>query len=275
MTTPDPNPIERRPPPPPSSSVGAPRSVPQTRIARDFAAEEELNRRLMSIMIQIRRAQFREAEGEIADILTEHPNNAAALELQGDIRQSVGNFLGAKESWREALQKEPGRATAEMKLARAALEQAETQRQARLGALYSASGISTQRAANTSGKKTSVVMAVLGSAIIPGLGQRMNGQYAKAAIFFASYFVGGLLLLMTGVSDMKSLLPQMPSLTGANGGNVNIPSVHAVLSPSPISWLLIVLTTVIWLYSMVDAGLAARSHASPPPEKSKSNGWEV
>lgn len=253
MPSPSDSPIPRRP------AVNPPRPAP----ARDYAAEEQINRLLTVASIQFRRGQTVEAEKAVQELLQSHPGNAPALELQADILEARGDHEGAQASLKAAIEAEPGRTTAEAKLARAALKRGEQTRMQQMGVAYAASDASLMRLGD--GSRRSSQWAALASALIPGLGQYVNGETTKGVILAVLYFA--IFLVLSLLPDSHGLARQISLLF--------IPSVKAGhVRSEPVSgfaWFLLVLLIADWLYAMIDAASAAK-RAAATHEK---DGWQV
>lgn len=229
MDTPPPDPAMTRPDPP--KQPIPPKRLPPLRPKRDYAAEEEAERRLMAALGQLRRGQLTEAETAVRALLAERPTNGAAQELLGDIEEVRGNWPGAIAAYQSALAQEPGRATAETKIGKAVLRQSEIERQKTLGVAYASADTSLIR--RTGGERSGWLI-VAGSAICPGLGQIVQGQTIKGGIL-VGVFVLGLGLL--------ALLP--------HGG----PGVSYF---TPAFWLVTALLAGDWLYAVADAAAGSR-----------------
>lgn len=198
---------------------------------RDFAAEEEAERRLNAVRIQMRRGLASEAEAAVKAFLADRPEDAAAWELRGDLEETRGNWDAAITAYQSALTHEPGRAAAEAKIGKAVLRRAEQQRQQTLGVAYAAADTSLVRRA---GGERSGLWIIAGSAICPGLGQIVQGQTVKGAILVGIFLLGLVLL----------------SIVHGSG--------HAYFSPS--FWVVSVLLAGDWLYAVADAS-ASSSHS--------------
>ncbi len=252
------------PPEPPPPRRPSPRTMPRVP-ARDFAQDEQIGRLLTVASIQLRRGQTAEAEAAVQEILQTRPTDAAALELLADIRLSRNDFDGAQAALQEALVTEPGRATAEAKLGRTALRRTEQQRIGSLGVAYAASDTALMRLAG--GSRRSSQWATFASAMIPGLGQYVNGETVKGVVLAAVYFLA--MAALTLLPDAQGLAHQISMLF--------VPSVHAgraVSAPvGPAAWFLLFLLFGVWLYAVVDAALASRRAAvTPSPGR---DGWRV
>ena len=213
---------------------------------RDYAAEEEVGRRLTNVHIQLRRGQTAEAETAVRAIIAERPTDSGAWELLGDIGTARGDFATAVEAYQTASQHEPGRATAESKFARATLRQAERQRQEKLGVAYAASDTSLVRRAGGEDGRRSALWSAFGSSLCPGLGQIVGGQIVKGTVLIGIFLLG------------LGLLAVLPHGTG-----------RAYFTPG--FWIVSAVLTADWVYAVADAVLAAPSKNAP----AEKDGWQV
>ena len=215
---PKPRPVPPRPLPRPASA----------RPKRDFAAEEEAERRLNAARIQMRRGLVSEAEAAVKAFLIDRPQDAGAFELLGDIEETRGNWGDAIAAYQNALTHEPGRASAEAKVGKAVLRRAEQQRQKTLGVAYAAADTSLVR--RTGGERSSWLV-IIGSAVCPGLGQIVQGQTIKGAVLVGIYLLGIILL----------------TLVHGTG--------HSYFSPA--FWVVSVVLAADWLYAVADASASS------------------
>ncbi len=225
MDTP-PNPLPR---PSPAPRPTPPRPAP-VRPKRDFAAEEEAERRLNAARIELRRGRIAEAEAAVKAFLADRPQDAGAFELLGDIEETRGSWDAAIAAYQNALASEPGRASAEAKVGKAVLRRAEQQRQQTLGVAYAAADTSLVR---RTGGERSGLWIIAGSAICPGLGQIVQGQTVKGAVLVGIYLLGVVLLTLVHGSG------------------------HSYFSPA--FWVVSLVLAGDWLYAIADAAAASRS----------------
>ena len=205
-----------------------PRPIPPSvRPKRDYAAEEEWNRRVLAATIQFRRGMLPEAEAAAKALLAEKPSDAGAYELLGDIGESRGDWDAAIASYQAATAAEPGRATAEAKIGKAVLRRAEQQRQKTLGVAYAATDASLMRRA---GGDRPALWVIIGSLVCPGLGQLVQGQTVKGAILIGIFLLG--IVLLTQVHG-----------TG-----------HGYFTPA--FWTVLVFLAADWIYAVADASAA-------------------
>jgi len=202
-----------------------PRPVPPSmRPKRDYAAEEEWNRRVTAANIQFRRGLLSEAEAAAKLLLAEKPSDAGTHELLGDIAESRGEWDAAIASYQAAVAAEPGRATAEAKVGKAVLRRAEQQREKTLGVAYAATDASLMR--RTTGERSGWLV-IAGSVVCPGLGQLVQGQTVKGAVLVGIFLLG--VVLLTQVHG-----------TG-----------HGYFTPA--FWTVLVFLAADWLYAVADA----------------------
>ena len=221
----------------------------------DRAADEEASRALTQAHLQFRRGQLSEAELAVQSLIAAKPSDAGAMELLGDIRQAQNDLLRALESYQAALKIEPGRPTAETKLGRATLRAAEQQRMKTLGVAYAASETGLVRSSVGGQNKRSSKFQVLGTALCPGLGQIISGQYLKGGIL-----VGVFLL---GLSLLAALSNPSPALAEHSGTPIF----------SAADWLVVGVIVVDWVYAVTDSALAvSRTSLDSDSER---DGWQV
>lgn len=181
--------------------------------------------------IQRMRKQWASAETLCREALKLDPEDAMGLEMLGDLLVDKGSVDEALEVYRQALEHQPGRAALEEKVARAVLQQ-DNERRARMDAelLLSSPKLAAQ-------KKRGVAAAVLLSALCPGVGQMVQGEYVKGGVMLVvglgGMIIGGLdlLKLFTGTMD-------------ARGGNPMLAFIGGV-------------ALLVYLYSIVDAASQA------------------
>ena len=218
---------------------------PRPAAPRSYLAEQEARRLLTTAHIHLRRGQLVEAERLAQEARTKLPEDAEVEELLGDIRLAQGEFDDAQAAYRAALVKEPGRATAEAKLARASLRQSETQRKARIGVAYAASGAALMRSGGEDDPGRRARMAVA-SAFLPGLGQIMGGAYVKGGIIAGVYALGWLLFSLTADRSTLTGLTDLGRAAHRGGGS---------LGGLPLCAL--ALLTLDWVYAVVDGAILA------------------
>ncbi len=250
---PAPRPLRTVPP-------GRPLPPPAGRSEDDAEAERLLTR----ANIQLRRGLTADAEAAVHSLLATRPLDAGAWELLADIRLTRGDLPGAQEALKTALKSQPGRATAETKLGRAALQASERERMQTMGMAYAASDASLVRFAGSGGRGAQ--WAAVGSALIPGLGQYVNGEVIKGIVVASVYFLS--LLLLSLLPDTQNLLHSVAGVFA--GGRTHRGMTTTGGGVSIISVLLFLIMTVAWVYGMVDAARASKRGAA----SAKDSGWQ-
>ena len=195
-----------------------------------YLAAEEARRRLANAHLALRRGQNAEAERAAQEMLVLDPEDADAQELLGDVRLARGDFDGAATALRAALARDPGRASAENKLARASLRRSEDQRRQTMGVAYASEGRALMRGGGGGDAGRRTRLAVL-SAVLPGLGQLYGGAFVKGIVLLLVYGLGCLLLSVSGLR----------------------------LPPSGGALAALTILTLDWLYAVVDAARADKS----------------
>lgn len=267
---PDPQqPLPRPLPPDPQGLSPRPaRAVPPGRplppLAARSADDEEAVRLLTRANIQLRRGLTADAEAAVHTLLATRPTDAGAWELLADIRLMRADLPGAQEALKKSLAVQPGRATAEIKLGRAALQASERERMQTMGMAYAASDASLVRFSGGGGRGGQ--WAAVGSALIPGLGQYVNGEVVKGIIVAAVYFLS--LLLLSLLPDTQNLLHSVAGL--AAGGHSRRGGAAGSGGASIVSVLLFLIMTAAWVYGIVDAARASQRRAAPP----KNGDWQ-
>ena len=98
------------------------------------------------------------------------------------------------------------------------------------------------------------------------MGQMVNGEFVKGAICLGVFLVSMAALALS--SDGALLVDQIRHLAAGKA--------YKGAAPSPMLWMLLFLSGVIWLYSVLDAPITAgkKSGGDGGPKVDKS-GWEV
>ncbi|MCW3061859.1 MAG: hypothetical protein JWQ02_3680 [Capsulimonas sp.] len=195
-----------------------------------------VEQKLTAAGINLRRGRAEEARQGVNEVLTALPRYAPAHEILGDIEAYLGKYTEACSAYRTALKIEPGRPTAELKLGRTALRATEA-----------AGGFQTlQETSSAPLARTGNSIAAFASAVLPGLGQIMQGAYIKGAVLMGVYCLVNLLILM--LPDTKNILQDVSSMLAPK---------HAAGGATPIGglfWFLAFVSTVDWLFAVIDAG---------------------
>lgn len=179
------------------------------------------------------RQQWAAAETLCRKALELDPDEAMGREMLGDLLMGKGDTAGALSAYRGALEKQPGKASLEDKIARAVLAQGEDEREKAEALLLLESPLKKNEA------KRNATLATLLSLFCPGLGQLfVFRQYVKGGILAAV----GLLALTFGISEMLKVFAVVAGAGRALDTKPN--DVLAVLG---------LLGILVWIYSLLDA----------------------
>jgi hypothetical protein len=208
------------PPPIPPSAPYVPKPTITLPPFREATTQERMDadRQLTAANIARRRGQFKEAEKACRAALELMPKDAPALELYGDILQSVGQVDNALYSYERALEADPTRKTVEKKYAELMLLQNREIEMLRSEYI-----------------PRSPMVAVLFSAVLPGAGQLYNGEAFK-----------GLLMVLASLGCIATILWTPYGLPRGRG-----------VVPTSL-YVFIVLFCLIYAYAVVDANNIAR-----------------
>lgn len=172
---------------------------------RDSAPEEveEAERLLRDAHLARRRGRFQQAFDACLLAVSKVPRDAAALEMLGDILQSLGRVDDAVAAYHRAGEADPTRGSAERKYAELVLMQDRSV----------ASLVRQEEPRNP-------YLSVMLSALCPGLGQYYNGERAKAAVLVGITLTLLILLLWSpwGLSASASGLSSASSFLLAGLG---------------------------------------------------------
>jgi len=200
---------------------------------------EDLTRRMTAANIQYRRGQTDLARQQIEEALAEFPQSASVHELYGDILQSLSRNTEAAEAYEAAIRLEPGRVTAEAKLARLTLKDNEDRTRAKVGVAYAGAErpvFATQTAAGAGGRFSPAIA----SAVIPGLGQVLRGEYVKGGVLAVVYVAT--ILIWASLPDARQMLSSALHVRGSIPAGPGIGTVIASL-----------VGFGVWLYAILDA----------------------
>jgi tetratricopeptide (TPR) repeat protein len=217
---------------------------------------EEVAHALTQAAINLRRGETAQARNVLRALLETQPNSAAAYEALGDVELADRNVAASAIAYRRALELEPGRPTAELKLARAALRGGADKRRATIGVAYAGSDIAAMAPAKS---KKNAAIAIVGSLVLPGIGQIVNAQYVKGLIVMAlSIFFGAVFFNSIDVPSLnQQVLANLSAMTGKGTATAAPPT----LQFPPAVWICMVALIAVWVYSVVDAAVSARGRA--------------
>jgi hypothetical protein len=248
-------------------------AVPKVKVvvpADPIARERERDRLLSLATVQRMRAQILDARASLqkAIILSEGmpgPQVAPIHEMLGDMLAAEERWEQAAASYEQAQALDPARASAERKFGEMTLRIADEKAMAKLGGMVR-SGSGDAITSGSQGKRNPGFAMIL-SLIVPGFGQFYNGQFIKACVCLGVFVIAMFLITLT--PDIKAirclLIPG--TTTGCRG-----------LTIAPLTWFCILAAAGAWLFSLIDAPIAASKtqdmsiESGPVVDKS---GWEV
>lgn len=192
--------------------------------------QEKLDALLREANILRMRGQAGEAEARCRAVLELEPEESSALEMLGDLLRERGRLEDATDYYRRAAAAAPERPSPERKFAEATLALSEQQR------LREQATLLLQNPPSPIEQRRNVLVALVLSAVFPGLGQFYNRETVKGACLV----VGTLLCLALGGDALFRL----------------VFTVAAMRDSGPVSqygaWFGL-LAVVLWLYAVIDA----------------------
>jgi tetratricopeptide (TPR) repeat protein len=197
---------------------------------------------------QLRRGQHTAAVAQCQALLAADPDDLDARELLGDVFAAQARWDFAMAEFQRVLRADPGRVSAERKLAEASLGRAGLK-----GAAFAAEEDGTPRQPRT---------ASLLSLLFPGLGQMYNGQLSKGV----GAFLGGLTLAFFVIWSLV-LLPIQAVNASLGGRRAPVEEVLARYGDVFVNMgvglkALLLVACVLWLclhlWSIIDAATSAR-----------------
>lgn len=245
-------------------------AVPEVQVdvpADPIARERERDRLLSLATVQRMRAQILDARASLQKaiiISAGMPGSQVA-----PIHEMLGDMLAAEERWEQAAESyekaqvlDPARTSAERKFGEMTLRIADEKAMAKLG--MAGMGNSEVIASGAQGKRNPGFAMIL-SLIVPGFGQFYNGQFIKACVCLGVFVCAIFFISMT--RDINALKCLFTPTAGCRG-----------LTVSPMTWLFLLTAAGAWLFSLVDAPIAASktqdtSHETGPVVDK--TGWEV
>ena len=200
-----------------------------------YEQEREVERLLRTANLQRLRGQWIDAEDACREALSIAPKDADIREMLGDILHECGKLDMALAEYRSALEICPEKVSLEMKFAKVTLEIGERERERAIAQDM------IENPQRYTVRERSPVMALIWSAIVPGLGQFYNGELIKAGVIWA-------VLLLSAIAWATLQQPYPP----------NIDSVQMFLIfTNPFVLVLSVLTALAYLYGLIDAPITA------------------
>ena len=235
--------------------------------------ETELQRLLTRANIERMRALI-VAAGKTLDeaeslAATVGPKSIAQVQEQrGDLLAMEERWESARDCFDSARKNDPTRALAEKKYAEMTVKLADEEAFKRLGgAILQGDSIPELLSGPRAGKKNPAV-AMLASAMVPGLGQVLSGQFTRGAICMGVWIV---CLGWIGLSkDHDALLGMLAGFFNAKAG-AKIPKEISV-----VTWMALVGVIVAWFYSVFEAPVSASktTHLEGNRNLGDKSGWE-
>lgn len=243
-----------RPTPP---SVPAQPTASPTPQAAPPAPNPELDRLLVEIHIRLRQELYEEVKPRLARAKAIAPEHPAVLEAEGDLAFAQRRFVQAQQLYKAAFDADRSNARLEEKFATAlvkvhAPDYASHQVPDDVDSLWS---FHVRRPAWASG---------LLSALFPGLGQFYNGDWLKGVIILFIQ-IGIASSVIHHALNLADIMAKQFGVTDAQGqfiltadhyGEFTSRLLHSFSIP------MILLLTALWVYSIVDAIMTARTIAA-------------
>lgn len=192
------------------------------------------------------RGQIAEALDMCEQAVKVDPECAAAWEMLGDMRQEAGRMEEAKSAYEKATAIEPGRVSAERKFAECTLALANLKMQQDEWKRMVEGGEKIYMPKRNQG------IALLLSALMPGLGQIYNGEFVKAGALMGLTMIGWIVIFAS--PDGGHVVQNMLKLFFAPPGSVS----GVGMSPLIVSTLLSVIA--LYFYGLLDAVYRAGAH---------------
>jgi len=199
-----------------------------------FEQEQEIERLMALAHLQRMRGQIRDAEDTCRTALEISQRDVKIHEMLGDILYDEGKLDRALAEYRDALVISPGCEQLEKKFAKVTLDIGEAERVKQLAEDM----IRNPRKYGT--RRRSPALAVISSAVVPGLGQLYNGQLFKAVVMF-----GAVLLFMVAYALFQHY-PRGIQTTA-----------EFLYYTDPIVMVLGILAIMAYIYGLIDAPITA------------------
>jgi len=215
----------------------------------DAPSTPELDRLLVEMHVRLRQEQYGEVKERLARAKALAPDHPAVLEIEGDLAFAQGRYKQAETLFKAALQADPGNARVEEKFATALLK---VQMPG-----FSVNQIPDDVDSFWSNRvpRNPVVSGIL-SAVVPGLGQFHNGDWAK----------GGVLVLIDLLVYSQIIYAVYKTLQAVKDQNLSLPYSDIVdRALHGVNIFLLLLLAAAIIYGVVDAVLVARQTRESSP----------
>lgn len=189
------------------------------------------------------------AEDSCREAIQVDPENARLGEMLGDLLEARGLLEDARAQYHGVMERNPGLASVEKKLAKLALEMDERARERR--SVEDALG----KPEDTKEIRRSAGIALALSLAVPGVGQIYVGEITKGIIILGSFLVSIIVMAVSG--ETASFIKQMFAIIMAGSGG------SADTSVWPSAWLLLFFGVGMfsYIYGVVDAPITAAKRA--------------
>jgi tetratricopeptide (TPR) repeat protein len=219
---------------------------------QDIERKVAIDRLLSKANVHRMRGEYIQAEDTYKEVLSMDQSNLDILELIADMIYARGQLDASLAAYKDLLDKEPGRASAETKYARVALDIGEREYAKRLAQdmLENPDKFRTAR--------KSPAIAMIGSIIAPGVGQIYIGDYVKGLIILGAFYFS-LLVLAIDKDGTGALFLSLKALFNPLDAPKHI----------PVSGMAIFFASVlvfIFVYAVIDAPIAAAKREIKMPD---------
>ncbi|MGC4045817.1 MAG: zinc ribbon domain-containing protein [Armatimonas sp.] len=194
---------------------------------------------------------------------------AQVAEQQGDLLAMEERWAEAQERYAVAKSADPSRSVAEKKYAEMAVKLADEQALARLGDVMLRGDSIGEILTDPRAGKRNAFLAMLTSALVPGLGQMLAGQFIKGGIVMAIWLA---CMAIIGLSPDKDAFFGM--LTGVFNPNAakGLPKEVGLMS-----WVAIGGILLTWVFAVFEAPLGAsktQALVTSDGQQIDKSGWE-
>jgi hypothetical protein len=192
------------------------------------------------------------------------------------VQEQRGDLLAMEERWKEAQvcyaeakKADPGRAVVEKKYAEMAVRLADEAAMARLGEVMLRGDSLGEVLADPVMGKRNAFLAMLLSALVPGTGQMVSGQFIKGGIVMAVWALCVLIVMFS--PDRDAVFGQLAAIFNPAGAE-KLPK-----NVGTMAWMGLVGIFVTWIYAVFEAPVSAsktRPLQTATGEFVDKSGWE-
>jgi len=232
----------------------------------DVKIQAERDRLLSDANVARLRGDFQAMEAFCRKVIGLTGEDAVIVELLGDALHGQGKIAEARDCFHKSAELQPGRASTEIKYARAVLELADSERQLRTVME------DLEHPGTGYRQKRRVAGSALLSIIFPGLGQLMSGEYVKGGIVLGTFLIS--LLGIALLPDTREFARQIFGIFGMSSVGADTTTRSGI---GPLFILLLLAAVSCYVYSIMDAfveaakGLAGQSKVNSAPQAPAGN----